>query len=148
MVEVTPIKMSQFREGNFGRLESHDWGMPVYFRAAFMPDSWAWGAVGVGPLEDIGWAASRSSLPQFRHGSRLGRGFRSRDLGLRKVPATGGSHDISWGWGTFHTQEYLGRGSGETHIGSALVCQVVSTETSSTTQNHNDEILCEHYPRP
>ena len=48
------MKMSQFREGTLGRLESHDWGIPVYLRAAFMPDSWTWGAVGV-PLEDIGW---------------------------------------------------------------------------------------------
>ena len=54
------MKMSQFREGIFGRLESHDWGMPVYFRAAFMPDSWDLGAVGPTPLEDIGSATSRS----------------------------------------------------------------------------------------
>jgi hypothetical protein len=62
MVEVTPMKMSQFREGSFGRLESHDWGMPVYLRAAFIPDSWTWGAAEVAPLEDIDLDTSPTSL--------------------------------------------------------------------------------------
>ena len=56
--------MSQFREGSLGRLESHDWGIPVYFKAALMPDSWAWGAGGPGPLEDIDSATSRMSSAQ------------------------------------------------------------------------------------
>ena len=56
------MKMSQFREGTLGRLESHDWGIPVYLRAAFMPDSWARGGAGVAPLEDIGLDTSRTSL--------------------------------------------------------------------------------------
>ena len=56
------MKMSQFREGSLGRLESHDWGIPVYLRAAFMPDSWTWGAVGVAPLEDIGLDTSRTPV--------------------------------------------------------------------------------------
>lgn len=74
------MKMSQFREGSFGRLESHDWGMPVYFRAAFMPDSWAWWAVRPAPLEDIGSATSRTPSAQFRHGSRFGGDSESRDI--------------------------------------------------------------------
>ena len=36
--EVTERKMSQFREGSFGRLLNHDGGMPVYSRADLIPD--------------------------------------------------------------------------------------------------------------
>lgn len=74
------MNMSQFLEGSFGRLESHDWGMPVYFRAAFMPDSWTFGAVGPAPFEDIGLATSRTSAAQFRHGSGFGGDFQPRDI--------------------------------------------------------------------
>ena len=78
------MKMSQFREGIFGRLESQDWGMPVYLRAAFMPDSWAWGAVGPAALADIGSATSRTPSAQFGHGSRFGGCFQSREIGIRR----------------------------------------------------------------
>lgn len=30
--------MSQFREGNLGRLSNHEGGMPVYSNAALIPD--------------------------------------------------------------------------------------------------------------
>jgi hypothetical protein len=37
--DVTPMNISQFRDGNFGRLESQESGIPVYLSAAFKPDS-------------------------------------------------------------------------------------------------------------
>ena len=38
MEDVTDIKISQFREGSLGRLSSHEGGIPVYWRAALIPD--------------------------------------------------------------------------------------------------------------
>ncbi len=38
MEDVTVRKMSQLRDGSLGRLESHDFGIPVYSRAERIPD--------------------------------------------------------------------------------------------------------------
>lgn len=38
MEDVRERKMSQFREGSFGRFESHEEGIPVYWRTVRMPD--------------------------------------------------------------------------------------------------------------
>lgn len=38
IAEVTERKISQFRDGSFGRLSSHEGGMPVYCSTVFMPD--------------------------------------------------------------------------------------------------------------
>jgi hypothetical protein len=38
MEEVKERNMSQLRDGSFGRLESHEGGIPVYWRTVRMPD--------------------------------------------------------------------------------------------------------------
>jgi len=38
MDEATPTKMSQLREGSFGRLASQDVGIPTYLRAVRTPE--------------------------------------------------------------------------------------------------------------
>lgn len=61
--EVTPMNISQFREGNLGRLASQDAGMPVYLRAVRRPDSGGGG--GGRPLEVIRvqwWQRSSEAL--------------------------------------------------------------------------------------
>lgn len=45
MDEVTPMKMSQLRDGSFGRLSSQEVGSPVYLRAVRIPDDFC-GATG------------------------------------------------------------------------------------------------------
>lgn len=61
MEDVTPMKMSQFRDGNFGRFDNQEAGIPVYLRAAFKPDSGGGGGGKPGPLEVIEKLKSLSS---------------------------------------------------------------------------------------